>query len=106
MKTYLTCSDAGSVKIGIDGRFTIRIPNGYGDGKTLVEVIDAKEIVPNWCKFLTSIEGTDISIFNYDCKGGAEIEKLSGRYGIFVLRESEMPIPGYDGCVVFQKWSD
>ena len=34
MKKLTTISDIGSVKIGIDGQFTLDVPNGYGDGDT------------------------------------------------------------------------
>ncbi len=90
---YRTASDAGSVKIGND-KFSILIPNGYGDGMTDVCIVYTKDNpFSNVLKFLTSVEGT-IFIYSYDC-GDAVETTLIGRFGIY----------HGNGFVVFEKWS-
>lgn len=42
MKKLTTISDIGSVKIGIDGQFTLDVPNGYGDGDMAVIICNEK----------------------------------------------------------------
>lgn len=91
---YKTVSDAGSVKIGND-KFSILIPNGYGDGMTDVCIVYTKDNpFSNVLKFLTSVEGT-IYIYSHDCGNSVETG-LIGRYGIYY---------GH-GFVVFEKWED
>lgn len=91
---YRTASDAGSVKIGND-KFSILIPNGYGDGMTDVCIVHTKDNpFSNVLKFLTGVDGT-FSIYSYDCGDAVETE-LIGRFGIYYG----------DGFVVFEKWSN
>lgn len=110
MKEFYTESDAGAVKIGINGKFTILIPNGYGDGDVCVLVTEKDEPGTEQAKgeFFTSIEGDEINIYAYDCKGyrGDEIvTTLRGRYGIYTdSEEKDGEIIG--GLVVFEKWKD
>ena len=100
MKTFLTESDAGSVKVGILGKFTTHIFNGYGDGETTVIVLDAGEKVPDGARYETSVEGDEINIYAYDCCNDSNAEivtTLSGRYCCYSK-------DGWDsGTVIFEK---
>lgn len=95
---FTTFSDMGSVKIGVPGACGVYITNGYGDGDTTV-VIAKKPLpdLPDIGKFVTFVEGKQISIFAFDC-GDTVARTISGRYGIY-------NIPG-KRCVVFDKWED
>lgn len=103
MKTLTTYSDAGSVKVGIAGRFTALIGNGYGDGETLVTILEQNEALPEGARFENVIEGEEINIYAYDCSGwqGKEVvETLSGRYGCYSKGENS------GGAVYFWKWGE
>ena len=94
---FTTISDMGSVKVGIEGKCTILIPNGYGDGTTEVRIVPNRDYIPDGASFLTTVEGEEIGIFSYDC--GAKIVKtLSGRYGIYNMHADH-------GIVIFEKWN-
>lgn len=110
MKEFYTESDAGSVKIGIAGKFTILIPNGYGDGDVCVLVTEKNEPEAEQAKgeFYTSIEGKEINIYAYDCNGyrGDEVvATLSGRYGVYIDSEDKDG-KAVGGLVVFERWGD
>lgn len=104
MKKLTTISDIGSVKIGIDGQFTLDVPNGYGDeSDTTVIICDKNECAPEDYALWASVRGNNINIYDYDC-GGEVIETLSGRYGIYVAGDrGEFP---NEGAVIFEKWED
>lgn len=77
-----TDSDAGGIKVGIKDKFTLIIPNGYGDGVTRYAVLERGEFNTHCFNYFASISGTDISIFSYDC-GDDVKETLSGRFHIY-----------------------
>jgi hypothetical protein len=89
-KWISTASDAGSLKIGNDN-FSILIPNGYGDGRTLYSVVNSSDFNMDMMKYFTLIEGK-FSIYSFDC-GNNRIETIEGKYQIFHS----------DGLVVFVK---
>lgn len=100
MKTYSTYSDGGCVKIGIDNGF-IRIANGYGDGETIVRVLNENEEKPEDAVLLGEINSDQISVYEFDY-GKKVLFTLKGRYGI--LRDKKEAI--FNGNLYFQKWSD
>lgn len=88
-----TMSDAGSVKVG-DDSFSILIPNGRGDGVTIVAISEERTPMTHIMKFLTSISGT-FNIYKHDCEN--EVRRtITGRYGIY----------NRDGVVLFEKWEE
>lgn len=90
---FYTSSDAGGVKIGNDS-FSVIIPNGYGDtDKNIVAVIDDNSLNKTAFDFWSVVEGTNISIYEYDC-GNDTVATLSGEYGVYVN----------DRVIVFEKW--
>ena len=64
MKKLTTISDIGSVKIGIDGQFTLDVPNGYGDGDTAVIICDKDEYKPEDYALWASVRGNNINIYD------------------------------------------
>lgn len=101
MKHYNTEADAGSVKIGINGRFTVLMPNGYGDGDVDVYILEEGEKAPDGARFLTSVEGEEINVYAYDCdgyRGGEIVTTLSGRFGVYSKDT------GDGGSVYFELW--
>lgn len=84
---YWTESEAGSVKFGNE-HFTVRIPNGYGDGYTRVVVIDDVSYV-NWAcnKGVERMFGGSISgvfyLYSHDCRDEVKVE-LDGDYLITI----------------------
>lgn len=89
-KVFKTMSDIGGVKIGND-KFTVIIPNGYGDGDTRIAIVNRGEINDNMFNFFTFIEG-DINIYSYDC-GDDVVRTISGKYGVYY----------WEGFVIFEK---
>lgn len=90
-KSIKTISDAGSLRIGVDG-LEIRIPNGHGDGFTRCAVFESGDMVNTWAfTYVLAIEGIDIKIFEYDCGGSEVVEEFSGRYCVYAN----------DGFVIF-----
>lgn len=96
IKRFATASDKGSVKIGNNG-FSIGICNKYGDCfDNLVYVIPKEcEVGLDFADFVTDIEGTDISIYDYDC-GNDVVHKMSGRFGIYSVER----------LVIFKEWNN
>lgn len=92
-----TASDVGGVKIGIEGKCTICIPNGYGDGPTEVRIVPNRDYIPYGARFLTTVEGEEIGIFSYDCWSEV-VKTLSGRFGIYNMHADH-------GIVIFERWS-
>lgn len=88
MKRFYTESDAGGVRIGINGSFTVLIPNGYGDGKTEVIIYD-EEIKMDHRRFFTSIEGSQINIYAFDCGCDELVYTLSGKYDIYIIGDDK-----------------
>lgn len=100
MKKFTTMSDAGGLKVGTKD-FNIIIPNGYGDGDTLVRVLEESEKAPSTARFFTSIEGENINVYAYDC--GQEVETtLSGRYGVYI--DYNEALYSNQGNVYLEKW--
>ena len=95
-ETLHTMSDVGSVKVGIEGKCTILIPNGYGDGTTEVRLVPNRDYIPDGASFLTTVEGEEIEIFSHDC-GQEVIKTLSGRFGIYNMHADH-------GIVIFERW--
>lgn len=87
-----TISDIGGLKIGNDS-FSIVVPNGYGDGDMYYTILGKGCFNPDMLDYFTSIRGTEINIYDYDC-GDEILETISGRFGIYY---------GY-GFVVLEKW--
>lgn len=101
MLKFYTDSDAGAVKVGIIGQFTINIPNLYGDCTTEVIVLEENEELPDRAKWVVSVAGEQINIYAYDCGGerGEEIvTTLSGNYRCYNLEKN------HNGVVIFQKY--
>lgn len=95
-KTLHTIADGGSVRIGdLAGTCAMHIPNGYGDGETLVCVTGANGFNKASFDYIGSISGsfriheTDFGPFRSD--GTAD---LNGSYGIYSA----------NGIVVFERW--
>jgi hypothetical protein len=92
-----TVSDIGSIKVGNDS-FSVGISNKYGDCyDNMVYVIEKKvsNINLDFAKFVTSIEGTEMYIYDYDC-GDDKVIKLEGkRYGVYAMEK----------LVIFEKWN-
>lgn len=84
MKKIRTESDVASVKVGNEN-FTMLIPNGYGDGTTLVVVADNKEETEGF-NFFTIIEGDIINIYDHDC-GNDVADTISGEFYVFIGEE-------------------
>lgn len=89
-KVFKTMSDIGGVKIGND-KFTVIIPNGYGDGDTRIAIVNRGEINDNMFNFFAFIEG-NINIYSYDC-GDDVVRTISGKYGVYY----------WEGFVIFEK---
>lgn len=90
-RCFKTESDAGGVKVGNDS-FSVRIPNGFGDGITRCAVFEAQnETVTELMEYFTTIDGT-FNIYDYDC-GTKAARTLTGRYAVYF----------YDGLVAFVK---
>ena len=106
MKKYYEC-DGGSIAIGTKECISC-FPNGYGDGGFSVEVISTEEQkktfnehYSKW-RYLGSVEGTRINVYDYDCLDADELEDeshilftLSGRYGVYCN----------NGKIVLNKWN-
>ena len=103
MKKLTAISDIGSVKIGIDGQFTLDVPNGYGDGDTAVIICDKDEYKPENHALWASVRGNNINIYEYDCSDEV-VETLSGKYGIYVAGDRGVFLN--KGAVIFEKWED
>lgn len=90
---FHTTSDAGGVLVGNE-TFRVLIPNGYGDGATLVGVLKDPTVVieDSWgFRYWTSIqveESVNIGIYDYDCSSGSleDIDEYLaiGSYHIYV----------------------
>ena len=90
-KYFITCSDAGSVKIG-NNDMNFLIPNGVGDGDTKVAILNKSEMNRSAFNFFTSVEGK-FDIYNYDC--GSEVGMtIEGRFGVYYK----------NGIVIFERW--
>lgn len=71
-ETLLTMSDVGSVKVGIEGKCTILIPNGYGDAHYATAYADASDAVENeWNSYAEDEEGFLGVISAKNSRGGA-----------------------------------
>lgn len=90
MKTFITGSDAGAVKVGNEN-FTILLPNGYGDGLTNVYVLEENEDVCNFtnsARYFTAIEG-NFNVYDDDCwKDPTALITLTGWYSIWYYNGS------------------
>ena len=94
MKKHYDC-DGGSIAIGTK-ECRSHFANGYGDGTFSIEVISTeaqkktfKKHYSKW-KYIGSVEGTGINIYDYDCLKEDELEDeshilftLSGRYAVY-----------------------
>lgn len=88
---FKTESDAGSLKIG-NSSFSTLFSNGYGDCENLVFIIN-KEISLQCLEFKTTIEGSEINIYEYDC-GNNIIETLRGKYTIYSFLNQKSKVFG------------
>lgn len=94
MKEAKYSADGGAICIG-SGKCQSCFPNGYGDGEFTVYVIENEEerkqnnFYKDW-RWVGSVQGTKIRVYNYDCYSNKEelkeniVFELSGRYGIYV----------------------
>jgi len=57
-----TTSDAGGLKVGSNG-FNVIVPNGSGDGSTVVSFLDKENFNSSAFNFWTSISGKKIDLF-------------------------------------------
>lgn len=87
-------SDVGGVKVGTD-KFSIIIPNGYGDGITRFAILNEDEMNDSVFSFFTLLEGNEINVYEYDC-GDEVLYTLNGRYASYYA----------DGFVVLVKCND
>lgn len=92
--TLYTYSDVGSVKIGND-KFNVLVPNGYGDGRTIVLILGKNEEPREENRYICTIEG-GCDIYSYDL-GDEVIYQMYGKYNIY---------NSHNGVVVFKKISD
>ena len=75
--------------------FNIIIPNGYGDGETIVYLVDDNVgNLDNMANFFTSFNANDTHIYAEDTNLKKTKINLDGRYGAYY----------YDGTVIFAKW--
>lgn len=89
-----TISDRGAIKVGNDS-FCVDIDNFGCEGYNVVYVIDTKDDVNlDFSKFVTSIEGTDINIYDYDCGNSVALKLKGRRYGVYAI----------ENLVVFKLW--
>ena len=106
MKIFKTTSDAGSVRIGND-YFKVLVPNGYGDGCTVVivgEYEDEDAIAEDGGKFWSIINGKDFSVYCSDCGNEDDVATtLSGKYYVYILGDTKKYIN--KGAVAFIKSS-
>lgn len=86
-------SDAGGVKVGTD-KFSIIIPNGYGDGTTRFAVLNKDEMNESAFEYFTLLEGDEVNVYSCDC-GDEILYTLKGRYGAYYS----------DGFVVLVKYN-
>lgn len=97
-KCHKTDSEAGSLLVSsVDGSFSIRISNGYGDGTTRFAILEKNDDIRNMLRFSTELNGK-FNIYDYDCciPGFHQpMMTIEGRYGVYF----------YDGMIVFEKWS-
>ena len=87
MKKYTYSCDGGSLLVGNPACVT-HIVNGYGDGEFGVYLLDDGDKLKDGLKFITSIRGYDIKVYDYDCLRLCELEEhvlfgLTGRFGIY-----------------------
>ena len=85
-----TYSERGALKVGND-KFSVLIPNGFGDGTTQVAVIEQGR-VDSMMDFFTIVEG-EINIYSDDCSNKV-VKTLCGTYAIY----------NYCGIVVLEEW--
>lgn len=86
-------SDAGSLKIGVDG-FAVMVPNGRGDGVTRWAVLKDGEFNDSAFKYFTVVESSlPIRVYAYDCGNQVQEELPAGCYGLYYS----------DGLVVIEK---
>lgn len=92
VNSFVIDSEIGSVLVGTKD-FRVLIPNGYGDGETLIKV-GTKEDFKNINKeFWTVLDGK-FNVYENDCNNDSDIIiTLEGRYFIYY----------YDGTVYFEK---
>lgn len=79
-KIFHSLSEAGNISIGNDS-FRYNISNNYGDCENTIVLIE-KSVNIEGFDFLTSIKGTNINIYNYDC-GNEILTTLNGEYLIY-----------------------
>lgn len=95
MKEYKYGCDGGCILIGTKS-CRVNIPNNYGDGKHTVSVYSEEkeskkiEYRDKW-KWVGTVEGSRINVYNYDCLTDDELSDkknilctLKGRYAIYV----------------------
>ena len=106
MKKHYDC-DGGSIAIGTKECRSC-FPNKYGDGCFSVKVISTEkqkktfnEHYSKW-RYVGSVEGTGINVYDYDCLHGDELEDeshilftLNGRYGVYCN----------NGKIILDKWN-
>lgn len=85
-----TYSERGALKLGND-KFSVMIPNGFGDGKMQVAVVEQGR-VDSMMDFFTIVEG-EINIYSDDCSNKVK-KSLCGTYAIY----------NYSGIVVLEEW--
>lgn len=103
MKEYYYGCDGGAIAIGTRSA-TVNICNGIGDGRHKVKVYDLNEgFDDTGYKFIGSVEGCRINIYDYDCLLPQEkrdkkhiLCTLKGRYSIYTVVGS--------GEIVLQCW--
>lgn len=78
---FSTISDGGAVAFQ-SGDFKVSIPNGYGDCRTEVFVIDYNPSIPVKIPSPLAYLNGKTSVLDYDCEGGVPIRELNGRYGV------------------------
>jgi len=91
-ENYETLSDVGGLKVG-NSSFNIVIPNGYGDGRTLVSLNGKGTFNTEAFNFWGTLKGDNIGIYSYDC-GDEVIKTISGNFGVFYK----------NGLIILEEW--
>lgn len=76
-----TESDAGALKIGVNGLFVL-IPNGHGDGTMRYAVLEHDDFYASGIMHYFTIIDGKFNIYSYDC-GNDILEELDGRYRVY-----------------------
>ena len=87
IKAFRYSCDCGSLAVGSDGcRVLVGNSEGDGDFAVIVAAREDFEAIKGDYIFATACEGTAVTIYDYDCAGGAPLCTMAGRFGIYRRR--------------------